>query len=254
MAIGQASHAWLSGQIARAWGNSRFGPVTPREEVCLGAEQHDVGMALWDTEPELNPATGRPRSFMEMPLATHIELWSQAAPRMVSQSRYAAMLVSMHGTTLYGRRDLRSMPDEDARAVRSFLEGQREFQSDLLGALRADPVTAPFAAPDLVERNRLLIRTWDTLSLALCLDWDPFEIEAVPTAGEPVTLRLRAAGEAVELEPWPFSGGSVEVHCEGRLLEARCDSQGALERALRGAPWTSVEFTLAPRRGDGPGA
>ena len=72
VAIGQAAHAWVSGQIARAWGNARFGAVEPYEEVCLGAEQHDIGMALWDTEPTLNRATGRPHSFIEMPLPLHL--------------------------------------------------------------------------------------------------------------------------------------------------------------------------------------
>src|SRR5690348_7524279 len=43
IAIAQPSHAWLSGQLARAWGNERFAAPAPYEEVCLGAEQHDIG-------------------------------------------------------------------------------------------------------------------------------------------------------------------------------------------------------------------
>ena len=66
LAIGQLSHAWLSGQLARAWGNERFGPVEPREEIVLGAEQHDIGWALFDLEPRFNPETGLPRSFLEV--------------------------------------------------------------------------------------------------------------------------------------------------------------------------------------------
>ncbi|HEY2594793.1 MAG TPA: DUF3891 family protein, partial [Chloroflexota bacterium] len=58
LAVGQASHAWLSGQLARAWGNDRFGAVEPLAEVALGAEQHDVGMAGWDLAPVRNPETG----------------------------------------------------------------------------------------------------------------------------------------------------------------------------------------------------
>jgi hypothetical protein len=41
IAITQPMHAWVSGQLARAWGNERFGTVEPSEEVCLGAEQHE---------------------------------------------------------------------------------------------------------------------------------------------------------------------------------------------------------------------
>src|SRR5918996_2543798 len=95
IAIGQPAHAWLSGQLARAWGNERFGAVEPFEEVCLGAEQHDIGMAAWERAPTLNPQTGLPHSFMELGLEAHLEMWSSAAGLVVSQSRYAALLVSM---------------------------------------------------------------------------------------------------------------------------------------------------------------
>src|SRR3954447_15129244 len=106
IAIGQPAHWWVSVQLARVWGNDRFGAVEPWEEVCLAAEQHDVGMADWERAPTLNPATGLPRSFMELELDEHLDIWWQAAPLVLPQSRYAAVLVSMHGTALYERRDL----------------------------------------------------------------------------------------------------------------------------------------------------
>jgi len=40
--ITQPTRAWVAGQLARAWGNDRFGSFAPWEEVCLGAEQHDM--------------------------------------------------------------------------------------------------------------------------------------------------------------------------------------------------------------------
>ena len=52
---GRRPHAWVSGQLARAWGNAEFGSVAPYEEVCLAAEQHDVGMAEWDTCTDVQP-------------------------------------------------------------------------------------------------------------------------------------------------------------------------------------------------------
>ena len=83
IAIGQASHAWISGQLARAWGNALFAAPDPFEEVCLAAEQHDVGMAEWDLRASLNPRTGLPYSFLEIPLQTHLALWT-AAPAKLS--------------------------------------------------------------------------------------------------------------------------------------------------------------------------
>ena len=74
LCIGQASHAWISGQMARAWKE----PFEPYEEVCLAAEQHDVGMAEWDLAPTLNPETGLPHGFTEMPFEVHSALWREA--------------------------------------------------------------------------------------------------------------------------------------------------------------------------------
>ena len=42
--VGQPAHAWLSGQIARAWAD----PFEPREEVCLAADQHDIAWTAWE--------------------------------------------------------------------------------------------------------------------------------------------------------------------------------------------------------------
>jgi hypothetical protein len=249
VAVGQPSHAWLSGQLARAWGNGRFGAVWPWEEVCLAAEQHDVGMAEWDVEPELDPASGHPRSFMAMALETHLELWSAAPGRVRTQSRYAALLVCMHGAALYEQRDLAALAPERAGLVRSYLDRQRTLAGELLAELRSDPHTAAAAAADVVARNARLVWTWDSLSLALLLDWAPHEVEQVPTAGDPVTLRVRDATGApgrLVLEPWPFSAERVIVHCEGRRLDDRFDDEEAMQAALARAPWTTLRYELVP--------
>ena len=133
--IGQPSHAWISGQLARAWGNERFGAVEPFEEVCLAAEQHDIGMAMWDLEPVRNPESGLPASFLQMAIRDHIELWTLAPRRLLRQSRYAALLVSLHGTRLYASRDLSPLPAPERSLVLEFLDGQHRLQHDLLETL-----------------------------------------------------------------------------------------------------------------------
>ena len=100
LAIGQLSHSWLAGQLARSWGNSRFGAVEPREEVALGAEQHDIGWALFDLEPRFNPDTGLPKSFLDLTVEEHLAIWRGAPEHLMSQSVHAALVVSMHGRSL----------------------------------------------------------------------------------------------------------------------------------------------------------
>lgn len=247
LAIGQQSHAWLSGQLARAWGNPGFGAVEPHEEVCLAADRHDEGWGEGDLAPLLNPETGRPRSFMEMPLERHLELFTDGPERLVSQSRYVALLVSMHGWRLYERRDLDRASPEQAQAIRRFLAERESFQQELLEALRADPVTAPTAADALVQRNSRLIWTWDYVSLALCLDWAPATAKRCPTAGEAVDLELTAgaAPGVLHLSPWPFASDSLTVRCEGRRLSGRFEDEAEMRGALATAPWETLSFELA---------
>jgi Protein of unknown function (DUF3891) len=246
LAIGQPSHAWISGQLARAWGNAQFGEVQPREAVCLAAEQHDVGWQARDLEPLLNTDTGLPRSFMEMPLDVHLGLFTDGPRRMVSQSRYAALLVSMHGWRLYARRDLARFSAPDRRAIEDFLRQEKSFQATQIEALRADPVWADSAGEELIERNSLLVWTWDYLSLALCLNWIPATAKDCPTSNGRVDLQLLAGSteHQFRLAPWPFSARTVGVACEGRRLAGRYTNQAELRSALPGAPWQTLRFEL----------
>jgi Protein of unknown function (DUF3891) len=241
LAIGQASHAWLSGQLARAWGSTEFGPVEPWEEVCLAADQHDVGMAAWDLEPSFNEETGLPHSFMEMPLEVHTQLWLEGPRRLVSQSAYAALLVSMHGWRLYKRRDLARSPPGEATRIREFLAAQEEFQAQMMARLDGHAEVAP----DVRERNSLLLWTWDYLSLALCLDWEPATARGAPLRDDSVDLQVLATGRhRFTLEPWPFQAETVLVRCEGRRLPERFGNESEMRRGLSAAPVEALELTL----------
>jgi hypothetical protein len=247
--IGQPSHAWISGQLARCWGNERFGVVEPFEEVCLAAEQHDIGMAMWDLQPARNPESGLPASFLQMAIRDHIDLWTAAPRRLLRQCRYAALLVSLHGTRLYAHRDLNALPGPERSLVREFLDGQRRFQDDLTETLRADPKTAASATHSLVARNSSLIGTWDTLSLALCLDYAPYTVAGVPTANATsVDLELSPTGTPgrLRLDPWPLGEGSLVVRCEGQRLDGTYTDDDSMKDALARGPWVTVEFELVP--------
>jgi Protein of unknown function (DUF3891) len=214
--------------------------------VCLAAEQHDIGMAEWDLAPSLNPDTGLPYSFIQMPIPVHLELWTAGPPRLLRQSRYAALLAAMHGRRLYELRDLNQLAAREADQVRSFMAAQRRFEEAWLRSLRADPATASAATPELVARNSQLIWTWDYLSLAVCLDWAPTSAAAAPTTGEPVDLALRRAADRLIVEPWPFAGEAVRLRCEGQRLTEQFRSEQQMHEALAEAPWETLEFELTP--------
>lgn len=207
LCIGQASHAWISGQMARAWAE----PFEPHEEVCLAAEQHDVGMAEWDLAPSLNSETGLPHSFTEMPFEVHSGLWLEAPKRLVTASVYAAALVSLHGTRLYELR-------EPTPAVDEYLRRQEEFRAGL-----------GFARDDL-EPASTLVWIWDYLSLAALLGWEG-EVEGYRVDGLRVT-------------PWPFRLPTLTVRCEARRLPERYSDEAALHAALASTEPETLEIVL----------
>lgn len=210
LCIGQSSHAWISGQMARAWA----APFEPHEEVCLAAEQHDVGMAEWDLAPTLNPETGLPHGFTEMPFAVHSALWREAPKKLVSTSAYAAALVSLHGTRLYEMR--KATPE-----VEDFLGWQERFRC-WLGFERTE-----------LEPNSTLVWIWDYLSLAVLLGWRG-QVEG-----------LEANGRSVH--PWPFREPSLTVRCEARRLCGRFTDEDEMRAALAAAQPETVEESLTPR-------
>ena len=240
LAIGQPSHAWLSGQLARAWGNEAFGSVEPFAEVCLGADQHDVGWMPLDISPAYNPETGLPYSFIETPIDVHLGLWTEGSQRLLSQSRYATWLVSRHGSRLYERRDLSKLSSQDAEAVRRFLDEQSAHQAELAASLGADERE--------LERNSRLIWTWDYLSLALCLDWNPATAKDAPSADGYVDIRVEsAAGGRVHLDPWPLRDEALIVRAEGRRLGGRYETEEEMRRGFEAAPWETLELRLEPK-------
>jgi hypothetical protein len=246
VAIGQASHAWLSGQLARAWGNGRFARPEPHEEVCLGAEQHDVGMAEWDRTPARHPETGLPREFFAMDRRTHLALWAAAPGKMLTQSAYAALLVSLHGTGLLERFPPRTAGDAELeRLIAEHLGAQRRLQQRLAVELGA--------ADDELLRNQALLAAWDDLSLALCRNQAPHDVHGVPVTGdESTTLALRRGGGDVPawtLDPWPFAGDVLRVQAEGRRLTGTYGDDAELHAVLRRAPLVRVVLELRPARG-----
>jgi uncharacterized protein DUF3891 len=236
--VGQASHAWICGQLARAWGNDVFAAPDPFEDVCLGAEQHDIGMAEWDIEPAFDPVTGLPVQYFDMPGTTHVSLWRGAARKVLTQSPYAALLVSMHGHALYSRY---GAGGADPTRVREYLCEQETLQRDLLERLGEDPERA--------RRNQRLVWTWDFVSLALLHGWTDKSVPTPTRLGEPDSeLRVgRNTVGTIELDPWPFCGERLDVHCQGRRLTDRYADPDGLHAALAAARWVTVGFELTAR-------
>ncbi len=248
--ISQPAHSWVSGRLARAWGNDLFGELQPREEIILAAALHDLGFLEWEQAPTLNIETGWPHTFMDLPTPLHLELWSKGIQEMVHLNRYAALLVSFHYTGLTERHP--AEPEAEVQLQQKFLADQRTFQTALLNDLRADPSYAPFCEPALVEKNRRFIPIWDWMSLIMGMGkTETIQIENVPTAhgSTPITLSPQANDRTtIQVSPWPFAkvreGKRLQVSFEARHLPHKFQDQQMLRRDIETAPVQVITITL----------
>lgn len=248
--ISQPAHAWVSGELARAWGNEVFGDLAPKAELCLAAEMHDIGFLDWEQSPTLNLKTGWPHSFLDLPTKLHLEIWAKGIRQMTQYGRYAALLVSMHFAALAQRHRVLH-PPEEAQLVKDFLDEQRANQQTLMTFLRNDPQYASASTEKALARNRELLSFWDWMSLLLCMGVGETQLLSdVPSANGKldITLTSLKQGESsrVRLSPWPFHGDSLRFICEGRRLVKTFTDEGAMREALTIALPRTLQINLVP--------
>jgi Protein of unknown function (DUF3891) len=226
LAISQPTHAWISGQILRAWNEALSEPL------LLGAEQHDIGWLDWETAPTFNPQTGRPHLFREIGAAVHSPMWRQGVERALGAwGAHVALLVSRHGGVIYRRyTDRHRISEADAAAAQTYLETQAPMEAAWAKTLGLD-------APAL-QKQTTLVALSDTLSLALCGELKtPIEVEAPNARGGTETLRLERPGHPFHfvLSPWPLRTDVLDVEGEARPLPAmgRFDNEAAMRTWLK---------------------
>jgi hypothetical protein len=246
--ITQPAHSWLSGELARAWGNDVFGAVEPAEAVVLAAGLHDVGFLAWEQLPTLNPQTGQPYTFMELPTAAHLQIWTRGIEQVLLLNRYAALLTSLHYTGLTERHPVTDSPEEE-RVQAAFLAAQGQFQATLLGQLRKDRYYGPYTAEGVIQRNRGLMATWDWMSLLLGFDsGESVRIEDVPGHHRNFTLELAwlRTPSRVRISPWPFQPPLLQLHVEARLMEGRFQDETEMRLQMQATPIKTLPIVLTP--------
>ncbi len=248
LTISQTSHSWISGQLARAWGNESFARFEPFEPICYAAGQHDIGFLDWENQPTLNLETGLPYSFDELPESLHFAIWRTGIYQLRPVCSYASLIVSLHFYRLCERFH---RTDSQRGEASQFLREQKEYQKSVRDSLSQDPVFEQAIAPEVLSYHRDLIAVWDLFSLELCRGRSrEFKLPDVPfSSGERGDLRLRQqneAGKLWEVDPWPFAVKSLTTLCEGRTLAEKFTNQEQMRKALRLAQRTTIQFRFVP--------
>jgi hypothetical protein len=229
LAISQLTHAWISGQLLRAWDEALGEPV------LLAAEQHDIGWMDWETAPSFDPHTGRPHLFRAIGASVHAPMWTKGVERALGAwGTHVALLISRHGGVIYRRyTDRHRIAAVDAAAVDTFLSTQAPIEAQWTQKLGLEAAA--------LEKESRLLALVDTLSLALCGELKtPIDLEAPGRDGDILTLRLTEwPGQPFDfmLDPWPFQMDVVSVEGEARALptEGRFSDETAM-RAWLAAP------------------
>jgi hypothetical protein len=210
IAISQLTHAWISGQILRAWDGNLS------ETLLLAAEQHDIGWMDWEADPTFNIETGRPHLFREIGASTHAPMWTRGVQRAVGAwGIHVGLLISRHGGVIYRRyTDRHRLSDADAAAAQNYLNAQAPIEMAWSRALELEATE--------LETETALLAFSDTLSLALCGELKtPLNVEAPGRDGKTVTFRIAVRPQRsfdFVVTPWPFRGNELVVEGEARPL------------------------------------
>jgi hypothetical protein len=233
LAISQPAHAWLSGQMMRAWA----APLA--ETLLLAAEQHDIAWMDWETAPSFDARTGRPHSFRALGAAVHAPMWAAGVERaLAAWGRDVALLISQHGCLIYRRYLDRAHADAaDLAAADAFCAAH----DARLAAWRDAAGAAGLAA------DGAFVALADALSLAVCGDLRP-PIDLAAPGGGSLHVAPDGAGGFV-LNPWPFAPARLELEVPARPLPGagRCADAAAMRAWLADTPTVAARVALRPR-------
>lgn len=248
--VKQTDHGALCGQFAGAFGNDRFKPPVPWDEVVYAITCHDNGWLETDEAPLLDPSTRLPYNVLDTPRSVLFRT-SQRSPNFNERHHlYCGLISSMHSWGLYnGRYGLSDkilvdfIEAEFQAEMQTMLDGELARQERIKDALAADPKTAPWIQEDRLFSNYKLLQFCDTLALYFNLTHEDARAETsfpnVPAdVGEDVSVAVRPLGDGTySLAPYPFREDGFEAYLEGRYLEPfPPDTEPDLADIMRNTP------------------
>ncbi len=251
-----SEHTELCGKFGRAFGNDKFEPVDPLEEMIYVISHHDDGWKPLDASPGLDPKTRLPYHLIQTPFE-RIATTTKRSPDVNTEHHpFCGLMSSMHCYGLYKGRyglsdtiTLNFLADENRAKVESLLDAEEKRQEKLKTQLTEDPATAAWVEDDKLFQNYKQLQLFDTLSLYFnCSDEaerGEQEFPHVPyNAKDDVTVKIEPLGDGrYALTPFPFAEDPVEFTFKGRWIEAVSDGQD-LDKLLGDTPVSEQKVTL----------
>ena len=163
--ITQNDHAKLAGLFAAHWGNREFERPRPYTSMMRAAQYHDGGWLRYETNPILDPATGKSPSYQQVPNdAAQLAAYQWAIDMLTEIDSYTGLMVSKHRTGLWQSR-YGAMTQPPAGPPRKLTNEIEDFITR--NEARQHVITAGLDRHE-VAVNYNLLQVWDLLSLYIC--------------------------------------------------------------------------------------
>jgi Protein of unknown function (DUF3891) len=249
--ITQNDHAKLAGLFAAHWGNRQFERPRPYVSMMRAAQYHDSGWLRYETNPYLDPATGKSPSYQQVPNdAVQLAAYQTAIDMLTDVDRYSGLMISKHRTGLWQSRygaitqPPAGPPRQLSEDIRNFIAKNEARQQAIATSLDHDEIAVNYA----------LLQVWDLLSLYVCShDQHPNHVVAPAptdyTEGKGVALALTSASPtAIVIDPFPFDQAPLDVAVVHRHLpQSALRDADTFKAAYFGArPQTAVLTFIAP--------
>jgi hypothetical protein len=250
LVVNQTEHSRFVGQLAAHWGNDEVARPDPWESVVRAAIYHDYGWITYETNPLVNPQSGAPYRFLELPLEERqLQSYQWCIDWIAATDLYSGLIISRHRTGLWkGRYGVMRHPQrkydlhELDRRIVELIERNEAWQEKVLESLD-ERSRARFAT------NYRMMQVWDLLGLYFCCQ-EPYDdyIDPIPTGfggeGRRMTM-TRAGARKVRFDPYPFDEPRLRVQLACKRLPARKYASVAQFRQVYfRAPNELIEYEL----------
>jgi len=251
--ITQNDHAKLAGLFAAHWGNKAFERPRPYTSMMRAAQYHDAGWLRYETNPILDPATGKSPSYQQVPNDTaQLAAYQWAIDTLTDIDSYTGLMVSKHRTGLWQSR-YGAMTQPPPGPPRKLTNEVEDFITR--NEARQHVITAGHDRHE-VTVNYNLLQVWDLLSLYICSNehHKDYVIEPAPTAYSAssgnVALKLTPTAPAtISIDPFPFDQAPLEAAVVYRALPpSALHDADAFKAAYFGARPQVAVFTFVATR------
>ncbi len=218
------------------------------DELLWAIEHHDDGWSEWEQTPDVDPETGRPRSFTEMPLDEGLAIWSRSINAAAQHGPLAGYVVAGHFCALLRRFNAAWKDDSEATQwAHRFLATYDVMRDGCLRdwLARSGEHTAQLAVKALAQ-----LQLFDALSLWFCCHQRPEPEDFSTTSGAVVRFALADSPknderQLVEIRPWPLSVETLNLEIAGRRVPVR-HYQDRSELAVVSSQPVQLHWRLEP--------